>query len=137
MALLQEGLGRLIPPQTFEGLVALVTPSTEHMEVDERAASVKQMLEDLYLLAHQDGCIAAAWALEALKTMQTLSTSARARLRARNLTPETLEYLLDESDELIRELIWQRDDLNEYVDELLKEQDDAWHELEQLREAKR
>lgn len=44
----------------------IVTPSTEHMDDEERRDGIRQMVEDLYRLATQDGCIAAAWALEAL-----------------------------------------------------------------------
>ena len=40
------------------------TKSTEHMEEDERRHAIGQMLADLYTLAVNDGCIAAAWAYE-------------------------------------------------------------------------
>jgi len=42
----------------------IITPSTAHMSPEERRAGVEQMCEDLALLATQDGCIAAGWALE-------------------------------------------------------------------------
>jgi hypothetical protein len=44
----------------------IITPSTAHMSPAERQACIKVMLEDLYLMARQDGCIAAAWALEVI-----------------------------------------------------------------------
>lgn len=47
--------------------MALVpTDSTRHMTSDERRAGVETMLHDLQRLAADDGCIAAAWALEKL-----------------------------------------------------------------------
>jgi hypothetical protein len=40
------------------------TQSTKHMEEGERTDGIEQMLKDLLALAHNDGCIAAAWAVE-------------------------------------------------------------------------
>lgn len=40
------------------------TPSTKHMERQEREDGINVMLSDLHRLASEDGCIAAAWALE-------------------------------------------------------------------------
>ncbi len=40
------------------------TPSTVHMAPEEREDAICTMLSDLDLLAANDGCIAAAWALE-------------------------------------------------------------------------
>lgn len=45
-------------------LKRIPTKSTGHMDEDERGAAVGQMLADLYTLAVNDGCIAAAWAYE-------------------------------------------------------------------------
>lgn len=61
----------------FPALTELVTPSTEHMDRDERAAGVLQMLADLRMLAERDGCIAAAWALEALDTLTRTTPATR------------------------------------------------------------
>ena len=40
------------------------TQSTQHMAEQERADGILQMLRDLNRLARENGCIAAAWALE-------------------------------------------------------------------------
>lgn len=45
------------------------TSSTAHMSHGERLDGVCQMLSDLERLAKEDGCIAAAWALEKLLAM--------------------------------------------------------------------
>lgn len=45
-------------------LRAIITPSTEHMNDDERGDCIEVMLDDLEQLTRRDGCIAAAWALE-------------------------------------------------------------------------
>lgn len=50
-------------------LAFVVTPSTEHMSFSERRAGISQMLNDLAKLATDDGCIAAAWALEVIETV--------------------------------------------------------------------
>lgn len=47
-------------------MAAMVSPSTARMDPEERADGVRQMLEDLTMLARRDGCVAAAWALEVL-----------------------------------------------------------------------
>jgi hypothetical protein len=51
---------------TAELLTEPPTKSTAHMSHGERLDGVCQMLMDLEQLARQDGCIAAAWALEKL-----------------------------------------------------------------------
>lgn len=50
-------------------LAFVVTPSTEGMSFNERRAGISQMLDDLAKLATDDGCIAAAWALEVIETV--------------------------------------------------------------------
>lgn len=45
-------------------LMMIPTTSTRHMWHEERRGGILQMLMDLEALAHRDGCIAAAWALE-------------------------------------------------------------------------
>ncbi len=49
------------------------TKSTVHMSHGERLDGVQQMLADLERLAKEDGCIAAAWALEKLLAMSKVS----------------------------------------------------------------
>lgn len=51
---------------TAELLSEPPTKSTAHMSHGERLDGIQQMLADLERLARQDGCIAAAWALEKL-----------------------------------------------------------------------
>ena len=41
----------------------------KNMPVDQYADGVDQMMKDLALLAHKDGCIAAAWALSVINEM--------------------------------------------------------------------
>ncbi len=45
-------------------LVGFDMPSTRHMSQGEREDAIGQMLADLWMLAKNDGCIAAAWAYE-------------------------------------------------------------------------
>lgn len=45
-------------------LTSVDRPSTRHMGQEEREAAIGQMLVDLWMLAKNDGCIAAAWAFE-------------------------------------------------------------------------
>lgn len=45
-------------------LAGIEMPSTKHMEQGEREDAIEQMLRDLWMLAKNDGCIAAAWAFE-------------------------------------------------------------------------
>lgn len=49
-----------------ERLSHVATPSTKHMDREERRDGIEVMLSDLNQLARRDGCIAAAWALEML-----------------------------------------------------------------------
>ena len=42
----------------------VVPKSTRHMGEEERLDGTRQMIRDLEEMAHNDGCIAAAWALE-------------------------------------------------------------------------
>lgn len=51
-------------PDTARVLSRFSTPSTKHMERQEREDGINVMLSDLHRLASEDGCIAAAWALE-------------------------------------------------------------------------
>ena len=44
--------------------VRIKTPSTNYMTTQEQLDGVRQMLDDLERLAEEEGCIAAAWALE-------------------------------------------------------------------------
>jgi hypothetical protein len=46
-----------------------VPVSTRHMSAAERLDGTRQMIRDLEALAHNDGCIAAAWALEFMSTV--------------------------------------------------------------------
>jgi hypothetical protein len=48
----------------------IVTPSTCHLSPAERRAGIKQMVVDLTHLAQEDGCTAAAWALEVVGLAQ-------------------------------------------------------------------
>jgi hypothetical protein len=54
--------------ETTEKLVEVLsrvsTESTHYMTVEERSYGIAVMLGDLNRLAREDGCIAAAWALE-------------------------------------------------------------------------
>lgn len=50
-------------------LASVRTKSTAHMETDERASCIGTMLDDLKQLARNDGCIAAAWAIEILPVL--------------------------------------------------------------------
>ena len=45
-------------------LMFIPTTSTRHMWHEERRDVIRQMLADLERLAVEDGCLAAAWALE-------------------------------------------------------------------------
>lgn len=45
-------------------LAQTATASTRTMPADVRADGIRQMLSDLHRLTTEDGCIAAAWALE-------------------------------------------------------------------------
>lgn len=56
-------------------LVEFDMPSTRHMDRDEREAAIGQMLADLFLLAKNDGCIAAAWAYEFCTNLKPLQFS--------------------------------------------------------------
>lgn len=47
-------------------LLSVDVPSTRHLSRDERFDGLTVMLGDLNRLAVEDGCIAAAWALDAL-----------------------------------------------------------------------
>ena len=49
------------------------TPSTRHMDPAEREAGIATMLSDLHRLASEDGCIAAAWALEMVDEVGALN----------------------------------------------------------------
>lgn len=52
-------------------IASIDVPSTWQLSLGERADSVKVMHDDLVTLAENDGCIAAAWALDAIKAMAT------------------------------------------------------------------
>jgi hypothetical protein len=58
-----------------ERLEKIPTPSTKHIDETERGNGIATMLSDLRLLAENNGCIAAAWALEFIVT-QTLGIKA-------------------------------------------------------------
>ena len=49
--------------------VRCVPASTKHMDETERLDGTRQMIRDLEQLAHRDGCIAAAWALDFIATV--------------------------------------------------------------------
>lgn len=51
-----------------ERLAYYPTKSTAHMSHEERVDGIAQMLADLDCMAKNDGCIAAAWALEFVTT---------------------------------------------------------------------
>ncbi len=44
-------------------------PSTKHLSPDDKLEGTCQMLDDLERLAEEDGCIAAAWAIEWVKAV--------------------------------------------------------------------
>jgi hypothetical protein len=54
---------------TLDELAEFPTKSTQHMATLERRDGIAVMLDDLRLLATQDGCIAAGWALEFIETI--------------------------------------------------------------------
>lgn len=66
------------------------TKSTKHMEEDERAEGIEQMLKDLLALAHNDGCIAAAWTVEWLGEWVTSYAKTKQHIPWR---PEGAEYI--------------------------------------------
>jgi len=57
--------------QLVEYLVDNRPPNYDYMGREEYAAGVGTMLDDLDRLARQDGCIAAAWALDAIRALGT------------------------------------------------------------------
>ena len=59
---------------TAEELAFIETKSTRTMYYDDRLASIEVMLSDLNRLAREDGCIAAAWALEFLTELTYAET---------------------------------------------------------------
>lgn len=59
----------IIGKDTIEQLADMTIPSTTMMSRSERLAGTETMVADLTRLAEEDGCIAAAWALEMLDAM--------------------------------------------------------------------
>lgn len=58
-----------VPQEMQERQVRLIAArclpkSTKHMDATERLDGTRQMIRDLEQLAHRDGCVSAAWALE-------------------------------------------------------------------------
>lgn len=60
-----------------DDLSAVTIPSCKHLEREEYRDCVMQMLDDLEQLGRRDGCIAAAWALDALPSFQRELAEAR------------------------------------------------------------
>jgi len=59
----------------IDKLAKLYTPSVRGMSHEDRVAGITQMIADLQRLAKDDGCVAAAWALEAIDRYQYLIES--------------------------------------------------------------
>jgi len=56
-------------------LASIEIPTTRYMGDEEKRDGVEQMLRDLRQLARQDGCIAAAWAVEVLRAIASKKIS--------------------------------------------------------------
>lgn len=70
------------------------TESTKSMGHGERVRGIEQMLHDLERLAREDGCVAAAWALERLLAESVIvRTEAAERIKSLDLTHEELDEL--------------------------------------------
>lgn len=74
-------------------LAAIDTPSTKGMHIEDRRAGIETLMDDLMLLAKNDGCIAAAWAHETLLAiaarLRELDEEAEWVRRKLKLPPET------------------------------------------------
>lgn len=58
-------------------MASIDVPSTRQLSLGERTDSIKVMHDDLMTLAENDGCIAAAWALDAIRGMAAKIRSLR------------------------------------------------------------